>query len=128
MTKIALFPCKLDPPHVGHVLTLIKISNDYEKIIVDIYENDNKLLDLQERIDIISPILDLLDCEISYNIHETSYSKDISNHPVCDTVVSGNKKILSNFSKHGVPTRKIDESLFYRSSIIKKAYKNLDKD
>ena len=39
-TKIALFPCKANPPHLGHILTLLKYKDKYDKIIIDILDVD----------------------------------------------------------------------------------------
>lgn len=35
----ALFPIRGQPPHIGHVMTLMKIYSDYDKIIVTISSN-----------------------------------------------------------------------------------------
>lgn len=36
--SVALFPGKFVPPHIGHVITLLRLYEDYDRIIVGICE------------------------------------------------------------------------------------------
>jgi len=38
----ALFPMRAQPPHIGHVLTIVRIYDDYDKIILRIIDNPGK--------------------------------------------------------------------------------------
>ena len=50
--SVAFFPGKFQPVHMGHITSLMKIYNDYDKIIIGITSDSPIILSLQERRDI----------------------------------------------------------------------------
>lgn len=123
--KIALFPCKANPPHIGHITTLLRIKDDYDKIIIDIL-NANRIISTTDAIKIFKKILDNFPNKFEYATHETSYTISMKTLPLfflCefDTVVSGNKKIIEIFNKHGFETRYIERTPFYCGRTIREA-------
>ena len=39
---MVLFPMQIQPPHIGHILTITKICDDYDKIILHIISGPGK--------------------------------------------------------------------------------------
>ena len=42
--RVAIFSGRFDPPHIGHVLTKIKIAKEYEFLIVPILDYPDRFL------------------------------------------------------------------------------------
>ena len=121
--KVALFPCKVNPPHIGHIITLLRIKEDYNKIIIDILDAD-LLISAKEAIFMLKEILDNFPDKFEYRTHKISYTKirNLSKFPKCDVVVTGNKKLYKNLGKLGANVRLVDRVPVYRSRYIREAY------
>jgi nicotinamide mononucleotide adenylyltransferase len=123
---IALFPCKLDPPHLGHVITLLNIKDDYEKIIIDILDHgEERLISPKEAISTIDQVLKHFPGKFEYRTHRQSYTlpckfKDLPNF---DVVVSGNQVLLDNMHRHGYATRHTKRTPVYQARFIREAYR-----
>ena len=39
---IALFPMRAQPPHIGHILTIVRLYDKYDKLIIHIADNPGK--------------------------------------------------------------------------------------
>ena len=99
---IALFPCKAAPPHIGHIITLLKIKDDYEKIIIDILDTD-LLISAEESKHILKQILDHFPGKFLFKTHKESYMtvKKFSELPIFDIIITGNKRVYKNMKKNG---------------------------
>ena len=120
---IALFPCKANPPHLGHIITLLKIKDDYDKIIVDLLDAD-LLISAEESIEILKQVFDYFPEKFIFTTHKESYGamKDFSNLPSFDIVVTGNEKIYKNMQKNGFKIRIIERIPSYYGEYIREAY------
>lgn len=120
--KVALFPCKANPPHLGHILTLLKLKDDYDKIIIDVL--DVKLLiSADESIVILKKILNYIPGKFEYNKHKRSYIYEYPEKiPKCDEVVTGNIKLYNKMIKQGINVRLIERTPIYKGELIRKAY------
>ena len=58
--KIAFFPGKFQPVHLGHIVTLMSIYNEYDKIIVGITEDKPDIISQEERKSIFESVLKYL--------------------------------------------------------------------
>ena len=54
--KVAFFPGKFQPVHLGHIISLMKIYEDYDKIIIGITDDNPRILTLEERRNIFHSI------------------------------------------------------------------------
>ena len=50
----ALFPGKFQPPHLGHIISIMSICDQYDKVIVAVTDDNPKILTLDKRVDIFS--------------------------------------------------------------------------
>ena len=102
----------------------MRIKDDYTKIIVDVFDTDLIIL-TDEAISILKEILDLFPNKYEFTTHDESYTKtnDFSHLPKIDEIVSANEKVCNNMKKHGFKVRKIKRYKFYRSSLMREAFK-----
>ena len=47
--RVALFPGKFQPVHLGHVISVLEIYEDYDSIIICMTEDEPRILSLGER-------------------------------------------------------------------------------
>ena len=120
---IALFPCKANPPHIGHIVTLLRIKDDYDKIIIDLLDTD-LLISAEESISILRKVLDHFSGKFEYWTHEDSYAtlNEFDNLPEFDVVVTGNKKIYENMKKNGFEVKFIERTPSFYGEFIREAY------
>ena len=120
---IALFPCKANPPHIGHIITLLKIKDDYDRIIVDLLDTD-LLISTEESIEILKNVLDFFPDKFSFTTHKDSYAsiENFDNLPKFDVVVSGNEKVCKNMKRNGFEVRFIERIPSFYGEYIREAY------
>ena len=104
---IAFFPGKFQPPHLGHVLTILDLSDKYDEIIVGVTEDKPEVISQTERVEIFMKVF-----RRSTNIRVvpiqgiiSNYRKnDIKNLPNFDVCISGNQKVLDQLALLGYET------------------------
>lgn len=102
----AIFLGKFQPPHLGHVRTILKLARQYDQVIVGITKGEPKIEEYEE----VKLIFD----EVFYahkNIYVTVIdgtieggTSDIANLDF-DIVVSGNQKVLDILKSKGFQTK-----------------------
>lgn len=111
--KIAFFPGKFHPPHLGHLNTLLDLSNEYSKLIVGVSEHQpNNIVTTVDNI-----IFTLKSLFRNYdNIEVVKITgvliekNDTEGLPVFDVLLSGNESVLSWADKLGVPNKFVERS------------------
>ena len=48
---IALFPGKFQPPHLGHVLTIVSLYDRYERLLVGVTEDNPAVMPQEDRVE-----------------------------------------------------------------------------
>jgi len=111
--KIAFFPGKFHPPHLGHLKTLLDLSNKYNKLIVGVSEHkpenvvttvDNIILILKDLFKNHSNI------EVVKIIGVLIEKEDTEGLPVFDILLSGNESVLSWADSLGLTSEFVDRS------------------
>ena len=113
----ALFPIKGQPPHIGHVLTLVRIYDEYDKILVRIiatpgkyYSPDDFILPTEKAASIFLEIFKHMPkIEVIVSKEHLRDMKSIESPPFFDVIVSGNKRFLEGV-KHLKPVRYVPRS------------------
>ena len=109
--KTALFPGKFQPPHLGHIQSLMSLYDDYEKIIIGVTEDYPNVIPVKEVITIFEDIFKHLK---KYEVIAISgilvKSKSLSHLPDFDVLVSGNDKVISHISSFSKETRFLTRS------------------
>ena len=109
--KVAFFPGKFQPVHLGHVVTLMSIYNDYDRIIVGITQDGPTVLTQEQIRDIFKSSLKYLPkFEIVLIKGSIENSSSLHNLPEFDVCVSGNQKVIDKICNLGKPTRYIERS------------------
>ncbi|MDD3493461.1 MAG: hypothetical protein PHU95_02800 [Candidatus Thermoplasmatota archaeon] len=124
---IALFPCKLDPPHLGHVVTLLDIKDDYDTIILDVLDGGpERLITVEEAVSLIHRVLRHFPGKYEYRVHKKSYASTggFCDLPNFDVVVSGNQALLDNMREQGYKTRYVERVPVYRGEFMREAYRH----
>ena len=99
---IAFFPGKFQPPHLGHIMTLMQLYQEYDKIIVGITEDGPNIMSQEERKAIFEKAFEhlpkfkvvLLKGVLTENIS----LKDLPEFDIC---ISGNKKVIEKIRSLG---------------------------
>ena len=109
--SVAFFPGKFQPVHMGHIASIMKIFDDYEKIIIGITSDSPNILSLNERKNIFKSVLSRYK-KFEYVFFDTSLVDivDISILPQFDVCVSGNQKVIDFMKKYNFKTRFLNRS------------------
>jgi len=113
---IALFPGRFDPPHLGHILTIMRIYDDYDKIIVGITDDNYgftkpTIIDIAERERILKlAFKHLPKVQVMYIGKGLRIRERFDDLPYFDIVLTGNKEVLKNMAIHKIRTRFIERS------------------
>lgn len=118
----AIFLGKFQPPHLGHIRTILNVAKDYEQVIIGITKGKPKIIDYEEVHFILSEVL-----STSNNIKVVLIDGMVEAGTAClsdfsfDVVVSGNHKVLEVLKKQGYRTRfwSRTEGLGYSGSEIR---------
>lgn len=101
----AIFLGKFQPPHLGHIRTILKVAQEYTEVIVGITKGEPKVVDYNEVANILMEVFagysNISVVLIDGMIEDGSASiKDYT----FDVVVSGNNKVLEILNKQGYKT------------------------
>ena len=109
--SVAFFPGKFQPVHMGHITSIMKIFEDYEKIIIGITSDSPNVLSLQKRKEVFQSVLSRFD-KFEYVFFDTALIdiKDKTILPKFDVCVSGNQKVLDFMKKNNFKTRLLKRS------------------
>ena len=110
-SSVAFFPGKFQPVHMGHITSIMKIYDDYEKIIIGITSDAPNILSLDERKNIFDSVLSRFQ-KFEYVFFDTALVdiKDITILPKFDVCVSGNQKVINYMKWNNFKTRLLKRS------------------
>jgi cytidyltransferase-like protein len=141
MNKIALFSGRFDPVHLGHIITIGRLLEKYQQVIVcildhsgresvnievikNIYETFIRLwAEDKRRIEVVTNETHFAYIEKSEikQICKKAWVKDISNV----VYVSGNEEVNKHIKSIGFPVEYIPRSYFYRATSIRELLKDI---
>ncbi len=101
----AIFLGKFQPPHLGHIQTILKISKSYEKVIIGITKGSQKILEYEKVKNIFEDIFENhknIKVEILEGTIEGGSAK-LDSYDF-DIIVSGNNKVISLLKQKGYKT------------------------
>ena len=131
MKKIALFPGRFQPPHLGHVITIMRIYPIYDEIIVAVSDytycgkrkrvlSTRKIIQILEKLFVHLPKIRVK--SIGRGVIERRSYDDL---PHFDYVVSGNMEALKAAEKAGFKTRHVPRAKdlpYLRGEEIRQAF------
>jgi len=99
---IALFPGKFQPPHLGHVLTILRINSNYDKVVVAITEDKPEVMSQLKRKQIFNEVFkgypNIKIITVKGTIEGCNSLIHLPNFDVC---ISGNKKVIKKIREFG---------------------------
>ncbi len=106
----ALFLGRFQPPHVGHILTLRRLAQNYDKVIVGVTEAQPSVMQTSEVIGILRLLVPEENFEIVPVQGSVEAGSAIINFPF-DVCCSGNVAVLNKMADRGFKTEFIERSL-----------------
>jgi hypothetical protein len=102
----AIFLGKFQPPHLGHVRTILKIATEYSSVIIGITKGPTKAVGYEEVKGIFDEVFkfneNITTMLIDGTIEDSTASLDDLDF---DVIISGNQKVLSLLSAAGYQTK-----------------------
>ena len=124
---VAFFPGKFQPVHMGHITSLMKIFDDYDKIIIGITSDSPNVLSLKSRKDIFKSVLSRFN-KFEFVLFDTALVniKDTNTLPEFDVCVTGNQSVVDFMEKNNFKTRLLSrsEGVGYSGTEIRSISKN----
>lgn len=109
--KVAFFPGKFQPVHLGHIISLMRIYEDYDKIIIGISEDNPQVLSLEDRRNIFQAVFKYLDKFEYFFVNGALITmKNPNLLPKFDVCVSGNQEVLRKMQEFSFQTRFLERS------------------
>ena len=113
----AIFPVKGQPPHIGHVLTLSRIYNEYDKIIIHVVSGPGKQFHEEDFFlppeEVVQTFRDVFKhmpkIEVVLGKEHLRDRASFDDLPYFDVIVTGNKEFIENM-KSQKPVRFIPRS------------------
>jgi nicotinamide mononucleotide adenylyltransferase len=97
--KVAFFPGKFHPPHIGHIQTILTILPKYRKVIIGVSEHSPKNTIITEPDKIVGALrpffADFKNVEVCKIKGVLTEKKDLEGLPNFDVLLSGNPEVLS---------------------------------
>ena len=125
---IAFFPGKFQPPHLGHIQTLMNIYSDYDEIIVGISEDEPQIMPPEKVREIFESVLKYLPKFKIVMIKGTLTTwKTTDGLPEFDVLLTGNDKVVKWAKEMGIKTAFVPRSkgLGYSGTEIRRICQNL---
>jgi len=116
----AIFPARMNPPHVGHFMTIRKQLCEYDFIYIYLHDDGDDFMSVEERKNIIETILE--DLPIKVIIEHIGFQNRIDFSDIHKGVVlTGNPKVIDNCKKHCVLVKRINRYPDYVGTQIRES-------
>ena len=110
---IAFFPGKFHPPHIGHLLTIMRLLPKYERLIVGVSEHlpENTITTPENILSLLKEFFkDSEKVEICCIKGTLVKKMNLEGLPDFDVMLSGNREVLDWAKKHNLKTEYIPRS------------------
>ena len=119
MTDTVLWSARVDPPHCGHIKTLLDLGTRFKKVVVVILDHPEQRFPAQYRAQILKDILchfgNQYDVRVnSDHFAEIDKAKLVQYEPF--TYASGNMECLKHMEELGYPIIYVDRAYDYEAS------------
>ena len=117
VNKVGIFPARMNPPHVGHFMTLRKLLLDFKIIYVYLYDDGNKFMSLKKRKNIIETIAG---DKVKVITEKTGFRfRDYFGNVEMGVVLTGNDDVIDNCKKHKIKCERISRYPDYSGIYIR---------
>ena len=112
VNMVAFFPGKFQPPHLGHVLTVMRIYEDYDKIIICVTEDKPRAITVEKTKNIFKEAFQHLSKVEIVSINEVLCSMTtLEKLPNFDVLLTGNPDVIHWSEEHNVECKFLDRSI-----------------
>jgi len=122
--KLAFFPGKFQPPHLGHMLTVVREYDKYDKIIIGITEDVPRVMTTNETKKVFDDMFKYMP-KITVVIIKgiLTQAKSLKHLPEFDICISGNEEVVKRVKELGSNAKLIKrtDGLCYSGTEIRKA-------
>lgn len=144
--KVAVFSGRFDPPHIGHVMSIQKLADTHDIVIVPVLDYCNRLITAESAYDVFNSVFEHLHTigKVIFIVNTTHFAKityekyrmllrDCGIDDAINDVVyyAGNNEVLENMRRVGVRceylNRSIDE-IYTGTKIKSELIKTLNSD
>lgn len=123
---IAFFPGKFQPPHLGHVVSVIRLYKKYDKILIGITEDEPSVISRQEARNIFEEVFQYLP-KVEVRLIKGVLLSYLSREglPKFDVLLTGNPDVIEWCNKRDVPCIFVprSEGLGFSGTFIRKVEK-----
>ena len=120
---VALFPGKFQPPHLGHIMTLMQLYPKYDQIIIGITEDGPNVMTPLERKKIFEKALEHLPkFKVVLIKGVLSEAKSLNHLPEFDVCLSGNDKVINRIKSLGKEAKFLprSEGIYFSGTELRK--------
>jgi len=109
---IAFFPGKFQPPHLGHIITIMDLYDKYDKIIIAITDDVPRVSSSTERKSIFERVFRHLEkVEVVLIPGVLTKYKTTTDLPHFDVCLSGNEDVIDRMKRLGKKVTKVPRSV-----------------
>jgi len=111
--KVAFFPGKFHPPHIGHILTLLRELPKYNKLIIGVTEDtpEDRVTDAKNIVKTLKMFFDgFSNVEIILINGVLTEKTNLDGLPEFDVLISGNENVVSWADKNGIVSLEVPRS------------------
>ncbi|MCP4651202.1 MAG: hypothetical protein GY853_14135 [PVC group bacterium] len=110
-----LFSGRFDRPHIGHMITIGRLGQQYDKVIIVVLDYPEQKYPIDERVNTLRNALYLMRMRGSYQIVVSKHhfgeieTKQLKEEiPWFDVYGSGNREVLENMKQNIYPTQRVE--------------------
>ncbi len=119
-----VFPCKVDPPNLGHIIQIKRLLRNHKIVILDIYKHSNRFISTDEVPVILKEALTEEEYRrVYYKRHLKSYVENTSECLESYLHVTGNILVFENLRSAGIRVLYLKRYKFYKSEYIRRGAK-----
>lgn len=121
MEQSVAFSGRFDPPHPGHIASIIRLEKEYGRVDVIILDHAERRHPVQYTVQILTELLEKYNVKIHSNrIHFGELNDKEWLLYNCDYYASGNMDVLLHMEKLGIKCVYVDRAYDYSASNYKK--------
>lgn len=115
-----IFPCKLDPLHLGHVVQIKKLLRMYDEVILDVLDYGGRVMSPTQATFTLHEVLTKNEVKrIHLRTHKISYLVSTENLSKEVDIYTGNNALFKKLKEEGFKVYKMERYGNYRSSHLR---------
>jgi len=118
--KIVLFSGRFDPPHIGHLCTIIKLAQKYGVVKVPILDHPERRFPVIYCKKMIEDVLNKTKLDVKFSVNNIHFGRitkeEIDKYKPFDLYISGNLAVLRHVETIGIPCEYVDTAYQFKAS------------